>query len=198
MVKQQDLERSSIGHRRTLLWAGGAALLLVPFLLRLLTGNPPWGAIDLLLLAVLIFLPIFLYDASTSRMTSRLSKVAIATALLNGAFLVWGVLSMGVIGDTDHPANLLYAAVIASALAGGYVARLDPAQMKRAMLATAAVQCAVTVIALVGQLGQPANEPLELLGLSGFFVIMWLISATLFDRASRVQRHKACQEVSDA
>jgi len=104
------------------------------------------------------------------------AAIAVAAGLLN----IWINLAVGIIGSEDNPANLMFGAVLAVALAGVILARFRPAGMARAMVATAAAQLAVFVAALLAGLG--FTGPITV-----FFTGLWLTSAWLFARAVREQ-----------
>jgi len=109
--------------------------------------------------------------------------LAVATALL----LVWVNGAVGIIGSEDNPANLMYGGVLAVGIIGALIARFQPHGMARALFATALAQALVAVIALVGGLGLPYSPPLELLGLNGFFIALFVGSTWLFRRAAQEQ-----------
>jgi hypothetical protein len=107
--------------------------------------------------------------------------VALATALL----LVWLSLGVGIIGKDGDPANVMYFAVLAVGIIGALIARFQPRGMARALFATAIAQALVGGIALIAGLGHPWSGPLEILGLTGMFVALFVGSAWLFRRAAR-------------
>ncbi|MDX1408356.1 MAG: hypothetical protein R3330_09485, partial [Saprospiraceae bacterium] len=80
---------------------------------------------------------------------------------------------------------LLYFGVLAVGLLGSLIAYFRPRGMAIAMFATALAQAAVTVAALTAGWGAPANGPAEIIGLNGFFVVLWVASAALFREAAR-------------
>jgi hypothetical protein len=63
--------------------------------------------------------------------------------------LVWTNLAVGIIGEPDELANLMYVGVLAVGILGAITARFRPAGMARALLATALVQALVAGIALI-------------------------------------------------
>jgi O-antigen/teichoic acid export membrane protein len=107
--------------------------------------------------------------------------VAVAAALV----LVWLSLGVGIIGRDGDPANVMYFGVIAVGIIGALIGRFRPRGMARALVATAVAQTLVAVIAIFGGLGRPYSGVLELLGLNGFFVALFVGSAWLFRRAAR-------------
>lgn len=112
-------------------------------------------------------------------------RAAIGVALAAAFILVWLSLGVGVIGKDGDPANLMYFGVLAVGIIGALIARFQPHGMARALFATALAQALVAVIALIAGLGYPWSGPLEILGLTGFFVALWLISAWLFRKVAR-------------
>jgi peptidoglycan/LPS O-acetylase OafA/YrhL len=118
---------------------------------------------------------------------NRAYRSAVAVALAAALILVWLSLGVGVIGADGDPANLMYAGVLAVAIAGGIIVRFRPHGMARTLFATAFAQALVAVIALIAGLGYPASPPLEILALNGFFVALFAGSALLFRHAAREQ-----------
>ena len=112
-------------------------------------------------------------------------RLALGVALAAALILVWLSLGVGIIGKDGDPANLMYFGVLAVGIVGALVARFRPRGMARALLATALAQTLVAMLAILGGLGRPWSGPLELLGLNGFFVALFVGSAWLFRRAAR-------------
>lgn len=109
-----------------------------------------------------------------------------AGVVLGGALiLVWLSLGVGIIGADGDPANLMYSGVLAVGLIGALLARFQPHGMARALIAMAFAQALILMIALIARLGHPWSGPLELLGLNGFFIALFVGSAWLFRQAAR-------------
>lgn len=108
---------------------------------------------------------------------------ACALALAAGLLQAWVNLAVGVIGSEDNPANLIYAAVIAVAVAAALLARFRPAGMAGAMVAAAVAQAAF-VVAFGAGLG--FTGPITV-----FFVALWLASAWLFRKAAQARGGRA-------
>ncbi|HEV2705490.1 MAG TPA: hypothetical protein VGV59_06170 [Pyrinomonadaceae bacterium] len=103
--------------------------------------------------------------------------------------LVWLSLGVGIIGKDGDPANMMYFGVLAVGIIGALIARFRPQGMARALVAMALAQTLVGLIAILGGLGRPYSGVLELLGLNGFFIALFIGSAWLFQRAAS-GRHK--------
>ncbi|WIJ26947.1 hypothetical protein [Devosia sp. RR2S18] len=173
------------GQWRLAVWVAAAGIYLIPVVLKVTTSSLNWDMTDFLFAAVLIFTPVLIYDATTRRVASRSYRAGMGLALFASGLLIYVNASVGIIGSSSNPANLLYLVVIAVGFTGGFAARLSPDGMCRTMLAVAAGQALITLVAVLRQLGYPASGPLELTAINGVFVAMWLLAALLFSRASR-------------
>ena len=120
-----------------------------------------------------------------TRINITMYRFAIGVALAAAFILIWLSLGVGIIGKDGDPANLMYFGVLAVGIIGAIIARLQPHGMARALFATAFAQALVAVIALIGGLGLPWSGPAEILGLNGFFIVLFAGSALLFRRAAR-------------
>jgi hypothetical protein len=100
-----------------------------------------------------------------------------------GIVLLWVNGAVGLIGNEDNPANLMYAGVLAIGLIGAALARLQPLGMAWALSVTAVAQFLVPVIAVI--VWRPAFSPgvVQVFGLNFAFVLMFAGSALLFRRA---------------
>ena len=114
-------------------------------------------------------------------------RAAVGVALAVAFLLAWVNLAVGIIGTEDDPANLMYVGVLAVGIIGAIVARFRPSGMARALFATALAQASVAVIALIFGLGSRWSPPVEILGVNGFFVALFVGSALLFRHAAREQ-----------
>ena len=86
---------------------------------------------------------------------------------------------MGIIGDEDNPANLMYFGVVAAGMIGAFMARFQPRGMASTLFAMAAVHLAVTVIASA----MSRFDPREIV-LNGVFAALFVFSGLLFRRAA--------------
>ena len=118
---------------------------------------------------------------------TRTYRAAIGVALAAAFILVWVNLAVGIIGS-DNVANLLYVAVLVVGIIGAIIARFQPHGMARALFAMALAQALVVAIVLIGGLGVPEKPRTgAILILNGFFIVLWLGSAMLFQKAAREQ-----------
>jgi hypothetical protein len=175
------------GPGRLLLWGVPTALLITPaaMMLQRVQGWQ-WGPFDFLVTAVLLYGTTGLIDLAISKSGSLAYKLGVVLAVLAAFLLLWVNGAVGVIGDENNPANLLFAGVILPALAGSMLAGFRAAGMARAMLAAFVINAAIA--AAVPVFGWGADEPPGTAGLTMLvsgFAALWGLSAALFAKAAR-------------
>ncbi|MBT8401198.1 MAG: hypothetical protein KJO98_12030 [Rhodothermia bacterium] len=155
------------------------AILSVPLIAMQFTDEVAWGIGDFAFAGALLLGAGFAYELAARTSINVAYRVAVGVALAAAFLLTWINLAVGIIGSDDNPANLMYWGVLAIAVIGVLLSRYEPRAMARAMFATAAAQALVAAIAL--------SSGYVTFVLTGFFVAMWLISASLFSKAAREQ-----------
>ena len=172
------------GRWRIAVWAAAALILLLPLLAMQFTNEVGWSLADFVVAGALLFGACLTYEL-VARTTANIAyRAAVGVAAAAALILVWLSLGVGIIGKDGDPANLMYFGVLAVGIIGALIARFRPRGMARALVATALAQTSVAVIALLAGLGYPYSGPLEILGLTGFFVALFVASAWLFRRAA--------------
>ncbi|HEU4868487.1 MAG TPA: hypothetical protein VFV09_12265 [Actinomycetota bacterium] len=111
-------------------------------------------------------------------------KLGLGAAGASAFILFWLAAGVGIIGADGDRANMMYLGVLAVGIIGALIARFRPLGMARTLVAMAAAHAVVGLIALVAQLGEPYSGPLEILGLTGFFIVLFTGSAWLFRQAA--------------
>lgn len=170
---------------RIAVWSIGAFILLAPAVAMQLSDEVNWDVGDFVFAGVLVLGAAIAFEVVLRTRENAIYRAAAAVALAAAFMLGWVSAGVGIIGRDGDPANLMYAGVLAVGLGGALLARLRSAGMARAMAATALAQAVVAAIALFGRLGYPYSGPLEIVGVTGFFVALWLLSAWLFRKAAR-------------
>jgi hypothetical protein len=166
-------------------WVVAALILLLPLLAMQFTDEVQWGVVDFALAGALLVGTGLIFELAVRTTGNIAYRAAVGVALAAAFILVWLSLGVGIIGKDGDPANLMYFGVLAVGITAAVMARLRPAGMARALLATALAQALVAAIALMGRLGYPWSGPLEILALNGFFVALFVGSALLFRKAAR-------------
>ena len=170
---------------RPILWSIPVALLLLPAVAMQFTDEVDWNAFDFIF-ATVMFGSVGLVVELTVRSSRSLAfRAAVALALAAAFLIIWINGAVGIIGDEDNPANLMFGAVLAVALLGSLAALFRAPGMAIAMFAAAVAQLAVGVIALVGGMAEGPAAPYDVIGSTGFLGGMWLVSGLLFRKAAR-------------
>lgn len=111
--------------------------------------------------------------------------MAIAVVVLASLLTLWINLAVGIIGEPEDPANLLYVAVLFTGAVGAVVARFRPMGMSRVLAMMVLLQALVATITLTAGLGYPPTPPLSYLILNLMLITFWCASGWLFRRAAR-------------
>lgn len=117
-----------------------------------------------------------------NNMTDR--KKGLRLAILNSFLLLWVSMGVGVIGADGEPLNVIYFGVVAIWIILGAIFKFEPQGMVKALTATAMAQAIVTIVAITLKWGYPYSPALELLFLNGFYIALWLWSASFYRKAS--------------
>lgn len=166
------------------MWGGAAAFLLFPAVAMHFTTEVHWTASDFVLMGLLLGVACGAVEAGM-RLSDHLAYRAGVVAAVGGGFLlVWVNLAVGLIGDEDHPANRMYLGVLATGLVGALLARFRARGMMRSMLAMAAAQVLVPMVAVLARGTDPASPAPELVGATLVFLVPWLLAAALFRLAA--------------
>lgn len=124
-------------------------------------------------------------------------RTAVAVAVGAALLLIYGIGALGVIGAEGDRADLMYLGVLGTGLIGALVARFRPHGMAVTLAAAALIQVVVTIIALAAGLGG-TNPWIEIIGLNGMFVALFLASAWLFQQAAMRGAHTRHGRAPDA
>jgi len=164
---------------RVAAWSAAALQLLLPLGAMQFTDEVTWTALDFAVFGALLLGVGLALEGAVRKTGDRAYRAAVAVALAGAFLLVWANGAVGIIGDSTHPANGLYAGVIAIGVVGGVLARFRPSGMARALGAMALAQAGIAGITLFAWT-TPGSGPLEIVVANAFFVALWLVSARLF------------------
>jgi hypothetical protein len=166
-------------------WSAAGLVLLLPAVAMQFTDEVAWDLADFAVLGALLLGAGLTYELAAQVTADTTYRAAVGLALATAFLLVWGSLGVGIIGKDGDPANLMYAGVLAVGIVGALAARGRPRGMAHVLLVVALAQALAAGIALLARLGYPWSGPLELVGVNGFFIALWLTSAWLFTVAAR-------------
>lgn len=171
-------------QNKAILWValGTCLLLLIPLIGMLVSSEWNWGFFDFIFMGALIFGTGLTFVLVARQMNNHYYRIAVGVAGVAGFLILWVNAAVEIIGD-DNPANLMYLGVLAVAFFGAILARFKAAGMARAFFATAIAHTLVAVITLIFY-PSATPGPLGILALNAFFIMLWVGSALLFQRAS--------------
>ena len=179
------MDRSSDERLRRSARAGavvGGLVLGSALVARVYVGEPEWISAMAQSGSLLLGFGAVVELVSRQRPASAY-KTGLALTVFSLLLLGWVNGAVGIIGAAGNPANLMYGGVAVVAAVGAALVRLRAAGMARVLVATAAAQLIVAVIAMVRGLGGPSSGPLEILVTNGFFVVLYVGAAVLFLKA---------------
>ena len=166
-------------------WIGSVGLLILPAVAMQFTDEVQWTAFDFAVAGAMLFICCSLWELGFRLSDSAAYRMGLGIAVGAALVTLWVNGAVGVIGDEDNPANLMFVAVLAMGVVGAFVANFKAAGMARAMTATAAAQALVGVVAFAGRMGSEAGNWMQVI--VGFTFVMctaWMLSAWLFRRAA--------------
>ena len=178
----------SMVWRRTrwLVWGGAATLLLLPLVAMQFTREVNWTSSDFVVMGALLLIVGVAFETAVRVARSHAYVLGAGVAVAAAFLMTWINLAVGIIGNENNPANLMFFGVVMVAVVGCLVSRLRPLGMARAMEVTAAVQALVAAITLAIGEGQ-------IFVFTAVFVALWLASAQLFRMAAREQGNTAAK-----
>ena len=172
------------GVARVMIWIGAiGAILAIPLIAMQFTDEVAWTTFDFIAAGVMLGAAALAYELTTMNKVSLAYRAAVALAVGTAFMLVWVNGAVGVLGDEDNGANLIFLGVFAVGFIGAVLAGLRPAPMAHAMAATAVAQIVAALIALILSSGTPLE-----VALTAAFSGGWFASAFLFHRAARGQK----------
>lgn len=170
---------------RKAMWGTAGLLLLLPAVAMQFTREVDWSPSDFVVMGCLLAAACGAVDVGM-RLSGHLAyRAGFAAAVGGGCLLVWVNLAVGLIGSEDNPINLLYFAVLLTGAVGAVLARFRAAGLARTLLAMAAVQVAIAVFAGLSGASGEATPPMQLVGVTLFFLGPWLLASALFHVAAR-------------
>lgn len=168
-------------------WGTVLLVLLLPMFAMQFTEEVAWDLADFVVFGAMLVGAGTTIELAARTTRNRTYLAAVGIALTAAFILVWMNAAVGIIGNENNPANLMYGGVLAVGAIGAIIRGFRPDGMASALFATALVQALVCVIAIIAGMGYPESPPLEIVGVNALFVVLWFVSALLFRKAAREQ-----------
>lgn len=179
---------TSIMKNKNILWipAGTAFILFIPLVAMQFTDEVNWNLFDFIVMGALVFGTGLAYELVSKKGDKTAYRVAVGVALAGTFLLFWVNGAVGIIGNEGNPANMMYSLVFVVGIIGVFFARFEPRGMARTLFAMALAQMLVPVVALIVWPPPATSWSPGVAGvfvLSGFFAMVFVVSAMLFHRA---------------
>lgn len=172
------------GVVRMMIWMGViGAILAIPLVAMQYTDEVAWTTFDFVAAGVMLGTAALTYELTTMNKVSLAYRAAVALAVGTAFLLVWANGAVGVLGDENNSANLIFLGVFAVGFIGTVMAGLQSARMAHAMAATAVAQIAAALVALILSWGTPLE-----VALTAAFSGGWFVSAYLFHLSAKGQK----------
>ncbi|MEM8484619.1 MAG: hypothetical protein AAF564_03680 [Bacteroidota bacterium] len=120
-------------------------------------------------------------------------KYAFGLLIACSLFIIWMNLAVGIIGDSDDPANLMYVGVLAIGLVGALMVRFKPI----GMMYTAFVMAKFLVIVPIVAIGMGRHLDGSTPPLATFIILHLVFIACLFVAGLCFRRAAAEERLSD-
>ena len=147
-----------------------------------------WDIVDYTVFGAMLLGAGVIYTFVRRKSDNTTYRFAMGVALAAAFILIWVTGAVGIIGNENNDANIMYFGVLAVGIIGAIIARFRASGMVRTMYATAIAQVGAAVVALIAGWGSSGPIwPKDILALTAFFVALWLLSADLFRKVSRGQ-----------
>ena len=168
---------------RIMRWTAALALLLTPLVMMQFSDQWHWTIGSFLFAGTVIGGLGLLYELAERASGSRAYRTGVAVTLTASFLTVWTTIVR------DDGNGIGFFLLIMAAVVGGFAAWFRPAGMARTMVGVAIMQALLGVaIATAPSTASMPDGPFKALLFSGFFSVLWLVSAACFRAAAREDR----------
>lgn len=166
-------------------WSIPVALLLSPLIAIQFTSEVDWDLPDFLIMGTLMAMVGGGIELAVKLSKNIRYRLAAVLALLSGFLLMWVNMAVGIIGDGDLPVDLPYFLVMLGGVVGIVASRFRPAGLAVTLYLMVAALVLIAVGVIVTGSLPPYATGKDVLGITGFFATLFLVSALLFQQAAR-------------
>lgn len=162
-----------------------ACILMIPLVAMQFSDEVVWTMSDFIFAGVLLFGTGLAYELISRRSGSSAYKCAIGIGVVTGLLLIWINGAVGIIGNENNPANLMYFGVLAIGMIGAIISSFRASEMSRTLILMAIAQMLVPMIALHFAKPEITVDPglIGVFAINAVFAFFWLSSAMMFRRS---------------
>ena len=172
---------------RVIGWGAAATLLILPAVAMQFTSEVNWSVGDFIVAAMMFSVVGLGIELAVRSSRHPSYRSAASVALFTGLFVFWANGAVGIIGNEDHPANLMFFGVLALAIVGSFLARFRAGGLAKATAAVGLAQFIVPFIAIAIWSPPMDADLARTIIFNSVFAALWLFSGWLFKRASADQ-----------
>ena len=187
IFNKQSINNMGKTKKRLLVWGLIVAVILAGlFGVMQISDEMNWSLFDFAFVGVALFGAGVLFEVLARNKGGKVYRAAFIIGLLGAFLLAWVNGAVGIIGNENQDANLLFSAVFAVGFIGSLIARFKAQGMAKTLFAAALVQILVPVVALI--IWPPSAiswSPgvFKVFLFASFFALLFLTSAFLFKRS---------------
>lgn len=164
---------------------GTCFLLLIPLIAMQFTNEVVWTLSDFIIAGVLLFGSGTAIAFVITKVESTTYKSGMSIAIISTLLLVWVNGAVGIVGHEGEAINLLYFGIPVIGLIGALLSRFKARGMSYTLFLIAVIPVVITIVALMGFMQEaPHNSSIHILGINGFFSVLFFLSAISFRNAS--------------
>ena len=145
---QGNRERSRSNFWSALRWSGALVLLLIPLIAMQFTSEVTWTAGDFLFAGLTIGGAGLAYELAARTVRGNAYRAAVAVGVGGSVLIIWVNGAVGIIGNEENPANLMFYGVVALGFIGAIIMLARAAAMVWVMSTMAVAQLSVGIAAL--------------------------------------------------
>lgn len=161
-------------------------ILLIPLIAMQFTNEVVWNLTDFVLAGTFIFGTGAAFTLITRKSVKTTYRYAVGLALFSALLLVWVNGAVGIIGSENNSINLWYFGILGIGIIGALLSRFKSQGMSIAIFGMAFSIALIAGVALLrGTYQLPGSSVAEILGLNGFFIMLFVVSGLLFKHAAR-------------
>ena len=166
---------------RIVVWGGAGAVLLAAAVASRTVEGFDWTLGDFVAAGIILGTVCLGFELATRGLSGHAARAAASLGLLGAFLTVWVNLAVGIIGESNNPANLVFFPVLLIGAIGALGARFRASGMARVMRVVTVCQVALAAgLVIAGQ----APAAVLTLGIGA----LWATSALLYRRAAGGQR----------
>jgi len=167
-------------------------ILMVPLVAMQFTDEVKWNAPDFIVMGALIFSTGMGFILITRSSPNVAYWIAAALTFATAFLMVWANLAVGLIGSGPNLGNLIYMLVPAAAIFGTFLSNFNPSGMERTMYVTTLLLVVVTLVAFLANMDEyPSSSATDILAVSGFFAMLFIVSGLIFRFAAQQGRRES-------